>query len=209
MRTKFSLVLLIFGLSAFAPIAIADSHCDPEVGERDPTTPSGDFDFRNETVLHSPSRLQWSRCALGQQFDGTSCVGSARVYTWDEAREVVAEVNQSRILASYDDWRLPSVDELLTIVERCREAPAINTNAFPATPWSGFWTSTPRGDADGEYNGEGVPHVDPEAPRGAHNNEDEDDENLGPEAWFVGFYYGMEYAYLTNSGYRVRLVRNG
>lgn len=209
MRTRFSLVMLVFGFTALAPMALADdSHCDPEVGERDPTTPTGEFDFRNETTLHSPTGLQWSRCAVGQQFDGTSCTGSAQVFSWDDARQVVTEVNQSRSLAGYSDWRLPTVDELLTIVEKCREAPSINTNAFPATPWTGFWTSTPHGDADGEYNGEEVPHVDHEAPRGSHNNEDEDDE-IGPEAWFVGFYYGMEYPYSTDSGYRVRLVRNG
>lgn len=210
MRTRFSLVLLAFGLAMIATQAPADdSHCDSEVGERNPTTPTGEFGLRNETALHSVTGLQWSRCALGQQFDGTSCTGSAQVYSWDEAGQAVSEANQARP-GGYSDWRLPTVDELLTIVEKCREAPSINTNVFPATPWTGFWTSTPHGPDEGQYNGEEVPHVDHEARRGSHNNDDEDEgAEFGPEAWFVGFYYGMEYPYSTDSGYRVRLVRNG
>jgi hypothetical protein len=42
-----------------------------------------------------------------------------------------------------DDWRLPSVKELVTIVDDTRRNPAVDPNAFPGTPSDLFWASTP------------------------------------------------------------------
>jgi hypothetical protein len=40
-------------------------------------------------------------------------------------------------------WRLPTVNELLTIVDYHAASPAIDSTAFPLTPSEFFWTSTP------------------------------------------------------------------
>jgi hypothetical protein len=40
-------------------------------------------------------------------------------------------------------WRLPQVSELLTLVDRTRNQPAIDGTAFPDTPVTWFWSSTP------------------------------------------------------------------
>lgn len=48
-------------------------------------------------------------------------------------------------------WRLPSLKELLTLVDPSRNFPAIDRTAFPSTPANAvFWSSTPTiGDANG------------------------------------------------------------
>lgn len=59
----------------------------------------------------------------------------------DEVRDYCAAL----VLADHDDWYLPSLKELLTIVDEKRAQPALDTTLFPGTDevingW--FWTST-------------------------------------------------------------------
>ena len=66
-------------------------------------------------------------------------------------RAISAELYSRNAAASYcaglslagTGWRLPQVSELLTLVDRTRNQPAIDATAFPATPVTWFWTSTP------------------------------------------------------------------
>ena len=63
-------------------------------------------------------------------------------YKWDAA---VSYCN-SLSYAGYSDWRLPTPQELLTIVDNSRYNPAIDTTYFPNTPSSYFWSSSTRSD---------------------------------------------------------------
>jgi hypothetical protein len=46
------------------------------------------------------------------------------------------------VLAGHDDWRLPSLIELISIADLGRSDPAIDVVAFPSTPADSFWSST-------------------------------------------------------------------
>jgi hypothetical protein len=60
-------------------------------------------------------------------------------YTWAGAKSYCGCL----ALGGYDDWRLPTRIELVSIVDFTRHDPAVDTGAFPATPGEYFWTSSP------------------------------------------------------------------
>jgi len=139
---RIAAVLAIYFLSAPQSWAV-DSHCMGGIGEDEARTPDSEFELPSDgTVIHGTTELHWAQCALGQSWSRDFCTGSATSMTWNEANEAIDALNQSGELAGYTDWRLPSRVELESIVENCREAPAINENIFPNTPWAGFWTSS-------------------------------------------------------------------
>lgn len=210
-KLKFTTAVVAIALVTWGSAASAQNeYCTKGASNDRATTPSRDFvDVGGGVVEHEPTGLQWSRCAIGQTFNAGSCEGAATVFYWDEAQDAVAQLNASGELAGWSDWRLPTVEELTSIVEECRETPAINPDIFPNTPWSGFWTSTLHDDGRRRVDNYNVEHVDEEARRGAHPEDQEEDDNgvVPLEAWFVGFYKGLEYPYNVESSYRVRPVR--
>ncbi len=48
-------------------------------------------------------------------------------------------------------WRLPTRDELLTLVDRQSAGPAIDTSVFPNTPIGNFWSSSPSNSGFGTW----------------------------------------------------------
>ncbi|ENM5742683.1 DUF1566 domain-containing protein [Vibrio metoecus] len=111
------------------------------------TTPSADFsDNGDGTVTHHTTGLIWQRCSLGQSWDGTDCTGTATTFTWEQALAAAAQHS----LGGFSDWRLPNKNELASIVEYRCYGPAINSQPFPNTPSSWYWSSSPDAD-DSSY----------------------------------------------------------
>lgn len=103
-----------------------------------PTTPTSDFIINKDgTVTHKTTGLTWMRCAMGQKWTGSTCSGSTSIYSYDQA------IVLTRTFAGHNDWRLPNIAELHTIVERESHSPAINTALFPNTLNDYFWSSSP------------------------------------------------------------------
>lgn len=210
MNAKFVITAIALALFAWGEsVSAQNEHCNDEGSTEQATTPSRDFvDVGGGVVQHQRTGLQWSRCALGQSWSAGTCTGAATVFYWDEAREAIDRINASGELAGWSDWRMPTVEELATLIEKCRETPAINTEIFPNTPWSGFWTSTLHFDGRERVDDYDPEHVEIDSLAGAHNDEDEDERDIYPEeAWFVGFFKGLEYPYDIKSSYRLRPVR--
>ena len=115
----------------------ADQTCRSNLEE---STPTSRFIFNNDgTVTDKETEITWMRCAMGQKWNGKTCTGNPHVYSWQEAREAVAELN-SDSFGEPTSWRLPYVPELASIVERKCFEPRINAAVFPETPTKAFWT---------------------------------------------------------------------
>lgn len=93
-------------------------------------------DHGDGTVTDLQTRLMWKRCSEGQS--GTACSGTASGQAWQVALTTAA----NSTFAGYNDWRLPSVKELYSLVETGCHEPSINSVRFPNTPIRFFWTST-------------------------------------------------------------------
>lgn len=135
------------------------------------------------SVIDLDTGLVWQRCSVGQEFNTSLsvCEYTPTSYTtWYDALNALSDINS----ASYDgqsDWRVPNAKELFSLVETGCTSPAINTRAFPNTPASLYYSSSPTRAFDKDSNsiaaGEGLK---------------------------IPFYFGTKSGVLTN----LRLVRN-
>ncbi|HDP81022.1 MAG TPA: DUF1566 domain-containing protein [Spirochaetes bacterium] len=91
------------------------------------------------TVTDMGTGLVWQKCSYNQSV--LDCSGLAGNRTWQQALEYCRNLS----LAGRS-WRLPSINELKSIVEYSLYNPAINTACFPNTQASEYWSSTSRFD---------------------------------------------------------------
>ncbi len=72
-------------------------------------------------------------------------------YSFDQAAQLAATVNQTGLCGA-KDWRVPNRQALQSLVYYGRVDPAIDTDYFPNTVGSGFWSSSPYvGDSNGAW----------------------------------------------------------
>ncbi len=121
----------------------------------DANTPNSRFvDEGDGTVTDTRTGLRWQRCPVGYhlndngtsgQYDDDSCTATGTtLFNWQDALQAAADLNGGGGLGGFVDWRVPSVNELASIVEYQCESPAINESIFPDTSTTQFWSSTPR-----------------------------------------------------------------
>lgn len=120
--------------------------------------------FATVTITTPATTLEWSPTLL----DG-------RRVDYKTAVEAVAALGEG--------WRMPTRAELVSLVDDTRLGPAINTDLFPDTKSTWYWTGTPC----------------------------KWDEESGEESarWVVVFYGGLVGNDGVNSGACVRAVRGG
>lgn len=78
----------------------------------------------------------------------------------------------------HTDWRLPTIQELLSLVDYTRHDPAIDVAQFPDTKSNWYWSSSPDASAPADY------------------------------AWFVYFVFGDAYCNYRDDTAFVRAVRS-
>ncbi len=89
-----------------------------------------------QEVTDQNAGLIWKRCVEGMTWNGESCTGSPRYFTWYEALQWV--------VAGEKGWRVPNVKEMSSLIEPALSGPlAIDPQVFPQTPNDLFWTSSP------------------------------------------------------------------
>ena len=108
---------------------------------RPASTPDDQFVINDDgTVTVLESGLTWMRCVVGQQWNGKKCSGEAMRFDWGSAFKEEDKMNSGAGYAGLNNWRLPQVAELASIVERQCINPRINLSVFPLTPAASFWT---------------------------------------------------------------------
>lgn len=141
--------------------------------------PAGSTDPASGTAL--PNQASYDTSTAGVVFDNVTHLTWQQLvpgerYTWDDAQSYCANLS----LAGHDDWRLPSVIELYSLVAFGQRSAQIDPTAFPGTPADQFWSSTP-------------------VPSGTSAGFD--------RAWVVGFWMGVTNSLQTSGTLYVRCAR--
>ena len=88
------------------------------------------------------NKLEWMRCSVGQHWESETCMGEVLMMSVAEANEVVQRVSD----LDGGEWRLPTVQELQTIVSKVENRPDdfeanIDLETFPNTFAGPYWSS--------------------------------------------------------------------
>lgn len=145
MRNKlFLLSIFMWSNIAFAQPPVEQQVCQPE--NISATTPSSRFIFTaKRNVVDRQTGLMWRACVEGAS--GELCDEGEPVQVhWGEALLYPAGAkltSTNEKTSEYDDWRLPNIRELSTLVELQCATPAVHSEIFPNTPASHVWSSSP------------------------------------------------------------------
>jgi hypothetical protein len=139
-------------------------------------------DHTDGTVSDARTGLMWKQCPEGYS-DSTSATACTQgtVKTFTSAASVVTQLEGANKAADkgYVDWRVPTRNELATLVDRARRNPAINNSFFPKSEPLAYITAS----------------LDANAPTTG--------------VWSVDFADGDVRPNLLTRGYTLRLVRAG
>ncbi len=199
--SKLGYILVFWALSVCVPSFAHESYIklrrvtDMHRGEA--TRPKDFIPQKDGTVIDKRTGLQWMRCTFGQTWNGKTCEGRAKGISWKEAVKLTSD------FAGYNDWRLPNIWELETLVYcssgtfkrrssrgdmgECTgdfKTPTTAQTVFPNAK-NDYWTST----APSEY---------------AYFSY----SDMGDQRAVVSFYVGsINYYFVSGFGFYVRFVR--
>jgi len=107
------------------------------------TTPDTRYNDNSDgTITDKKTGLIWKKCSEGQT--ELSCAGGADTFLWPAAM-AQARIANLENYANANNWRLPNIKELTSLVEVACKNPSININYFPNTTTIDnrkYWSST-------------------------------------------------------------------
>jgi hypothetical protein len=104
----------------------------------------GPFTDMDGIITDTTTGLEWTKCSMDNSGTGTllpyisNCSGTAGQRTWAQAIGDCEALN----FAGHSDWRLPNINELLSIMDISKSNPAMDTTCFPSNTVNYFWSST-------------------------------------------------------------------
>lgn len=87
----------------------------------------------DDVVIDRATGLMWAADGVA-----VGCGGGA-LMTWTAA----VAYGSTHPFAGFNDWRLPNIFELMSILDYSTSNPTINTTLFPNTFGGSYWSSTP------------------------------------------------------------------
>ncbi len=94
--------------------------------DRTATSVANFTDNNDGTITDNVTGLMWQKSP------------ATTTYTWEQA----LLYSENLIVATYSDWRMPTIKELVSLNSETTNAPSINTSFFPTVFSSRYWTST-------------------------------------------------------------------
>ena len=107
---------------------------------------NGQFLARDHLIIDLRNGVEWMRCSVGQQWNGTRCDGEIIRLNHDDVAKAIVIANEQL----GGNWRLPSREELEGLVCAACETIKIDSDSFPQTVPEPYWT--------GEVNGFAARH---------------------------------------------------
>jgi len=151
MKTMMKNVFLLFLIILVIPESFAGS---PNGCNANVTATAPDERYTNNgdaTITDKWTGLMWQQCLDG--LTGTTCAtGTNTSFTWQNALLRPGVVNNGSGFANYNDWRLPSAKELLSLIEFQCFGVARNLTMFPGLGFANSWSSTPTPTAGMAYS---------------------------------------------------------
>jgi len=153
-------------------------------------------DEGNGTVTDITTHLQWQRFHVGQRWENKGVVGERDTLTFDQAAEVAQQCNY----LGYTDWRVPTIDELKSLI--------YSSSGLPKT-----WNDTGKM-CEGDYQRpticlEAFPWPDYEDDWDLVGWSSSTSANNSSAAWSINFDDGFTNNYFRSYDRHVRLVRSG
>lgn len=104
----------------------------------------GKFSVQDGIAEDTETGLMWLRFTYGQTWQNGTAVGYVKRGNWNMAFEMAKQFNQQGGYADYSDWRLPTIDELKTLIDRVKgnSGNFIDTDIFPENTQY-YWSSSP------------------------------------------------------------------
>jgi curved DNA-binding protein CbpA len=106
----------------------------------------GRYKVRDGLAVDTETGLMWLRFAVGQRWENKTIQGETKKFTWDKALLTATFFNNTGGHSGYTDWKLPTINELQTLVNEYKnvkngESHFINGSVFSKNATS-FWSSS-------------------------------------------------------------------
>lgn len=116
-------------LASSAVFATVQCENNNQNGQLAPSTPTSDFIIgTNGSVTHTLTGLVWYRCLVGQTWNAGDerCDGTPEATPYGDMGDIIAQLD----VAGSNQWRMPNLNELYSIIETSCYEPVLNSNLF-------------------------------------------------------------------------------
>ena len=113
----------------------------------------GKYKVHDGLAIDTETDLMWCRFLVGQEWRHGSVQGEAiEVASWKESLKIADDFNKNGGYQGFTDWRLPTINELKTTIEKhrgdeCMDIECIDSDVF-INNYPTVWSSSPKGRID-------------------------------------------------------------